>query len=49
MIRKARKVHDDIGYIRAELIAGEKSGTSNRTPNDIINAVLDKLREDGTL
>jgi antitoxin ParD1/3/4 len=49
LIRKARKAQDEIELIRAELIAGEKSGTSARTPNDIINAVLDKRRKNGTL
>jgi antitoxin ParD1/3/4 len=49
LIRKARKAQDEIELIRAELIAGEKSGTSVRTPNDIINAVLDKRRKNGTL
>lgn len=49
LIRKARKAHDGIEYIRAELIAGEQSGTSNRIPDDIINAVLDKRRKNGTL
>jgi antitoxin ParD1/3/4 len=49
LIRKARKAQDEIELIRAELIAGEKGGTSARTPNDIINAVLDKRRKNGTL
>lgn len=49
LIRKARKEQDQIELIRAELIAGEKSGTSSRTPNDIINAVLDKRRRNGKI
>jgi len=49
LIRKARKAQDEIELIRAKLIAGEKSGASARTPNDIINAVLDKRRKNGTL
>lgn len=49
LIRKARKAQDEIELIRAELIAGEKSGISDRSPNDIINAVLDKRRKNGTL
>jgi antitoxin ParD1/3/4 len=49
LIRKARKEQDEIETIRAALIKGEESGTSKRTPNDIINAVIEKRRENGTL
>ena len=49
LIRKARKKQDEIEIIRAALIEGEKSGTSDRTPDDIISAVIQKRRENGTL
>ncbi|MBF0447998.1 MAG: type II toxin-antitoxin system ParD family antitoxin [Magnetococcales bacterium] len=49
LIRKARKEQDEIEAIRAALIRGEESGTSKRTPDDIINAVIEKRRKNGTL
>ena len=49
LIRKARKEDDQILVIRAALIQGEKSGTSNRTPDEIINSVISKRRNNGTL
>jgi len=49
LIRKARKENDEIQAIRAALIEGENSGTSTKSPNDIINAVIEKRRNNGTL
>jgi antitoxin ParD1/3/4 len=49
LIRKARKDQDDILAIRAALIEGEESGTSSRTPDEIINSVIEKRRRNGTL
>jgi len=49
LIRKARKEQDEILAIRAALIEGEESGTSSRTPDEIINAVIEKRRKNGTL
>jgi len=49
LIRKARKEQDEIEYIRAALVEGEASGTSERTPDAIINAVIEKRRKNGTL
>ena len=49
LIRKARKEQDDIETIRAALIEGEESGTSTKTPDEIINAVIKKRRKNGTL
>ena len=49
LIRKARKEQDEIETIRAALIKGEESGISKRTPDDIINAVIEKRRKNGTL
>lgn len=49
LIRKARKAQDEIETIRLALIRGEESGASNRTPDDIINSVVEKRRKNGTL
>ena len=49
LIRKARKEQDDIETIRAALIEGEASGTSRKSPDDIINTVIEKRRKNGTL
>ena len=38
-----------VSTLRAALIAGEESGISDRTPDDIINAVIEKRRKNGTL
>ncbi len=49
LIRKARNEQNEIEIIRTALIEGEKSGTSNKTPDDIIKEVIQKRRENGTL
>ena len=49
LIRKARKEQDEVLAIRAALIKGEQSGISSRTPDEIINAVIEKRRNNGTL
>lgn len=49
LIRKARKESDELQAIRAALIEGENSGTSTKSPDDIINAVIEKRRENGAL
>lgn len=49
LIRKARKESDERQTIRAALIEGENSGISKRSPDDIINAVIEKRRKNGTL
>ena len=49
LIRKARKEQNEIGIIRSALIEGEASGTSSKTPDDIIDAVIQKRRKNGTL
>ncbi len=48
-IREKQNRTVELEAIRAALIEGEESGVSNRTPDDIINAVIKKRREDGTL
>lgn len=49
LIRKARKDQDEIETIRAALIEGEESGTSDRTPDQIIGAVIERRRKNGSL
>jgi len=49
LIRKARKDDDEILAIRAALIEGEESGTSSRTPDEIMQAVIERKRKNGTL
>ncbi len=49
LIRKARNEQDEILAIRAALIEGEESGTSSRTPDEIMQAVIERKRKDGTL
>ena len=39
----------EIESIRSALIEGEQSGISNRTPEDVRAAVLDRLRTNGQL
>ena len=38
-----------VSTLQAVLVQGEESGMSDRTPDDIINAVIEKRRKDGTL
>ncbi|MDF2373162.1 MAG: type II toxin-antitoxin system ParD family antitoxin [Rhizobiaceae bacterium] len=38
-----------ISVLQAALIEGEESGMSERTPDDIIKAVIEKRRKNGTL
>ncbi|MDF1775604.1 MAG: type II toxin-antitoxin system ParD family antitoxin [Rhizobiaceae bacterium] len=38
-----------ISVLQAALIEGEESGMSERTPDDIIQAVIEKRRKNGTL
>ena len=49
LIRKARKESDEFEAIRAALIEGENSGISDRTPDQIIQAVIERKRENGEL
>ena len=49
LIRKARNEQDEILAIRAALIKGEESGTSRRTPDEIMQAVIERKRKNGTL
>ncbi len=48
-IREKQNRTVELEAIRAALIEGEESGVSNRTPDDIINAVIRKRRENGAL
>lgn len=49
LIRKARDRENEIAAIRAALIRGEESGISDRSPEDIVNGVIEKRRQNGTL
>lgn len=49
LIRKARDREAEIEAIRAALVKGEESGISDRTPDDIVNAVIDRKRKNGAL
>ena len=49
LIRKARNEQDEILAIRAALIKGEGSGTSSRTPDKIMQAVIERKHKNGTL
>lgn len=49
--RQTREQETQAGIeaIRAALIEGEQSGFSNRTPDDIIKAVIERKRNNGEL
>ena len=50
LIRKARvNERAEIAAIRAALIKGEESGISDRTPDDIMDAVIERKRKNGEL
>lgn len=49
VIRKARNREAEIAVLRAALIEGEESGISDRTPDEIINAVIKRKRNNGEL
>jgi antitoxin ParD1/3/4 len=49
LIRKARSQQAQIEAIRTALIEGEKSGISDRTPDDIMKAVIEKKCRNGVL
>jgi len=49
LIRKARSQQDEITYIRAKLIASEKSGFTTLTKDQILKKSKDGLRENGEL
>ncbi len=50
LIRQQRKAENaEIEAIRAALIEGEESGISDRTPDDIMKAVIGRKRENGEL
>lgn len=48
-LREKQNRTAEIETIRAALIAGEQSGISDRTPDDIMNAVIERKRQNGTL
>ena len=48
-LREKQNRTAEIEAIRAALLEGEKSGISNRTPDDIMNAVIERKRKNGEL
>lgn len=49
LIRRDQADKAELEAIRAALVEGEESGTSARMPDDIIEAVLERRRKNGTL
>jgi antitoxin ParD1/3/4 len=48
-LREKQQHTAEIEAIRAALIEGENSGISDRTPNQIIQAVIERKRKNGEL
>ena len=48
-LRQKQERDAEVEAIRAALIEGEQSGISDRTPEDVRAAVLDRLRKNGQL
>lgn len=48
-LREKQNRTAEIEAIRAALIEGEKSGISDRTPDDIMNAVIERKKKNGAL
>ncbi len=46
---REQETQTDIEAIRSALIEGEQSGFSNRTPDEIIKAVIERKRSNGEL
>ena len=46
---REQETPEEIKAILAALIEGEKSGISDLTPDEIMQAVVDRKRKDGTL
>ena len=49
LIRRDQEKQSEVERIRAALIEGEQSGISDRTPDDIRDDVLKRLRASGKL
>jgi antitoxin ParD1/3/4 len=49
LIRRDQADKAGLEAIRAALVEGEESGTSARTPDDIVKAVMAQRRKNGTL
>ena len=49
LIRRDKEQFGKIEALRAAIIEGEQNGMSNRTPQQIVEAVKQRLREDGKL
>ncbi len=49
LIRRDQERNAEIQAIRAELIKGEQSGISNRTPDEIMQTVIERKQKNGEL
>jgi antitoxin ParD1/3/4 len=49
LIRKEQARNAELDALRAALIEGEKSGISDRTPEEIFDAVVERKRKRGEL
>ena len=49
LIRKARSQQDEIAYIRAKLMASEKSGFISQNRSEMLKEFKDELRDEGKL
>jgi antitoxin ParD1/3/4 len=49
LIRKARSQQDEIDYVRAKLIAAEKSGFISQNRIEMLKEFKDELRDEGNL
>jgi len=49
LIRRDQERNAGIEHLRAALVEGEQSGTSERTPDDIRSAARERLRADGRI
>lgn len=49
LIRKEQARNAELDALRAALVEGEKSGISDRTPEEIFDAVVERKRQRGEL
>ena len=49
LIRRDQERHAGLEQLRAALVAGEQSGISERTPQEILEMARERLKQDGIL
>lgn len=49
LVRNARNKQADLEILRAALIEGENSGISERSPSEIMEAVIERKRKNGEI